>query len=666
MFISFILVNLFIKTNSVTIIAKSSLDSCTQETEDELKCDSKIVLSLTIQNAELENTDYISTYLTNVTDSNGNIKTLSNPYKITISKSPVSVNYNCVYLQDFNYHPTETVIASDIWTCADGDKASSPTCGWQKDSDGNNIEYSQGFCCQCELSQIIGTSDETLRGKSCKVLNLGVNSATAHCLRYDELWFSAYEVNTYSLSYTIKVNIINSVNASDYQTLTLTPSNTISSTEDGAILVKLIGDFLPLDGLPQDYSSYYLLTPSYPESNIFVVEGSLYWMLVKNTMFTLDGRECDKIGVSYYAFKTQGSKCQVNRGSCLNNQIYDLINEDLDLMQNNQSPKYLLSFDTTKKWSFYSYSKLNKKLSYTLSGNINTLITIELKADEIKYVVNVSKGQIDSVIIGNFEAMSNNGIMQVMITNIGKLTATFYISYLCSENIMLISANEISLSPLESLTIYNKIYTLSSKEYINQCTVTLKNSIGEIDDEFSVNFNTTEQANTNNQNGTNSTNNNNNSGEDDTSIITLTCAEYCPGFWSFACFVVHGCWWFFARTCLVILSIILFIGLVIGCIKKKLFCKCCKAICKIKNKEKKKEEKVTNIIQCGGECSQRDESNRVFNRSNQNVKMSCTLTPIRNRSFNMSSTNYYCDYDMEGDRTYSRTPYTMRTKNLFI
>ena len=121
MITSLISVVLFIRTISVTIIAKSSLDSCTQDSEDVLKCNSKIVLSLTIQNAELENTDYISTYLTNVTDNNGNTKTLTNPYKITISKSSVSVNYNCVYLQDFNYHPTETVIASDIWTCSDGE-----------------------------------------------------------------------------------------------------------------------------------------------------------------------------------------------------------------------------------------------------------------------------------------------------------------------------------------------------------------------------------------------------------------------------------------------------------------------------------------------------------------------------------------------------------------
>ena len=130
---------------------------------------------------------------------------------------------------------------------------------------------------------------------------------------------------------------------------------------------------------------------------------------------------------------------------------------------------------------------------------------------------------------------------------------------------------------------------------------------------------------------------------------------------------LRGCWWYFARTCLVILSVVLAIGLLFGCIKKKFLCKCCKKLHQSQKEKKKKEEKVTNIIQCGGECSQRDESNRVFNKSSQNGKMSYILTPTRNnRSLTKSNTNYYCDYDIEGDRTYSRTPYTMRTKNLFI
>ena len=229
----------------ISILGKSTLESCTQESTDDLSCSSKIVLSLTIQNAELENNDFISFTLSNITDSSGQNRVLSNPYKITISKSSVLVNYPCIYLQDFNYHPVEKIIASDIFTCEDGDLSNNPTCGWQKDSDGNKIENSQGFCCKCDFNQIIGIDGSTsIRGNKCKVLNLGINSSTAHCLSFNELWFSAYEINQYSLSYTIKVNIISTQNTSDVQTLTLTPSNTISTSNDKNILVKIIGDFL--------------------------------------------------------------------------------------------------------------------------------------------------------------------------------------------------------------------------------------------------------------------------------------------------------------------------------------------------------------------------------------------------------------------------------------
>ena len=42
------------------------------------------------------------------------------------------------------------------------------------------------------------------------------------------------------------------------------------------------------------------------------------------TKFTLDGNECDKIGVGFFAFNSQSEKCNVEAGSCLNNQIYHL------------------------------------------------------------------------------------------------------------------------------------------------------------------------------------------------------------------------------------------------------------------------------------------------------------------------------------------------------
>ena len=54
---------------------------------------------------------------------------------------------------------------------------------------------------------------------------------------------------------------------------------------------------------PADLSSFYLLKPSYPSTNSLVLEGTRAWMLIDKTLFTLDGTECNKIGVSYNAFR---------------------------------------------------------------------------------------------------------------------------------------------------------------------------------------------------------------------------------------------------------------------------------------------------------------------------------------------------------------------------
>lgn len=68
-----------------------------------------------------------------------------------------------------------------------------------------------------------------------------------------------------------------------------------------------------------------------------------YWMLVYRDMVTYTGSECNKIGVGYTAFQTQGQRCNVPVNSCLSNQIYDLLMEDLSRVQQLQAPKYLIT-----------------------------------------------------------------------------------------------------------------------------------------------------------------------------------------------------------------------------------------------------------------------------------------------------------------------------------
>lgn len=47
------------------------------------------------------------------------------------------------------------------------------------------------------------------------------------------------------------------------------------------------------------------------------------WMILDRVRFTLDGLECDKIGVGYEAYRNQPNFCSAPYGSCLGNQLWN-------------------------------------------------------------------------------------------------------------------------------------------------------------------------------------------------------------------------------------------------------------------------------------------------------------------------------------------------------
>jgi hypothetical protein len=173
---------------------------------------------MAIDNSKSADTDYLEAFIyevdsesqlnpnTNNNNNQNNKKKLLNPIRINISKSPVFIEYPSVYFKTFNHKPTEQVIISGIFSCEDGDLAQSPTCGWTLNSLNQRIPYSQGFCCKCDFGQVIGINNtDRNRGNTCKFLNLGSGSATAHCLKFDHLWWNAYEVTGYSIVYEISI-----------------------------------------------------------------------------------------------------------------------------------------------------------------------------------------------------------------------------------------------------------------------------------------------------------------------------------------------------------------------------------------------------------------------------------------------------------------------------
>ena len=588
-FFILILFNIFPETKSISLLSSSTIEKCVNRVPSQnISCSSKVLLSLTIQNAELQGSDYIETTLDQITDKDGNIQKFSSPIKITFSKTPVKVTYPATYFQDFNYYPKEKVIETSATSCSDSALDSNPTCGWTY-ANGEKVKYSQGFCCSCSL---LAFSKSVHRGLQCDgFLDI---SATAHCMIYDTLWYSAYKVEKYKIEYTIEINIIDTKDNKIISTLELSPKNIINSDADNNILVKLIGDFLPADLFPRDLSDKYLLIPTSPPDHINVLLGTQRWMLVDKIKFSPDGSECDKIGVGFFAFNSQSEKCNIEAGSCLNNQIYHLFQKDIQRLQEGKNPEYLLKYDKNYEYSFHANGLNSRSFSYYLKGNLNTLITLEINTDVLKFVTNVSSGKIINIFVNDFQAMSDDGFMEIAITNTGFFIAQYIISYDCNENIISLSSDEISLKPEEIKYLNKSIYTISKIGEENKCVVILKNALNEQIDMKFITFNTTSEIQMNNLNFSNN--------NDKENVISdkgsaLKCEDLCTKLIDFKCYIKNSCWGVMTIRLLIIFSVI-FIAIIIFKYFKKIFC-CCKCIKNILcccfcccDKEKNKKHKV--------------------------------------------------------------------------
>jgi len=74
------------------------------------------------------------------------------------------------------------------------------------------------------------------------------------------------------------------------------------------MIAKIIGD-LPGVKPPPDLSNKILLIPSAPADHPWVTGGMGQWMLIDWEMIGFTGDECNRVGVGYTAFATQGDKC---------------------------------------------------------------------------------------------------------------------------------------------------------------------------------------------------------------------------------------------------------------------------------------------------------------------------------------------------------------------
>ncbi|KAF7828309.1 protein HAPLESS 2 [Senna tora] len=108
------------------------------------------------------------------------------------------------------------------------------------------------------------------------------------------------------------------------------------------------------------------------------------WMLLERVRFTLDGLECNKIGVSYEAFNGQPNFCSSPFWSCLHNQLWNFREADLNRISRNQVPLYGVEG---------RFERINQhpnagihSFSIGITEVLNTNLVIELSANDVEYV----------------------------------------------------------------------------------------------------------------------------------------------------------------------------------------------------------------------------------------------------------------------------------------
>ena len=493
--------------------------------------------------------------------------------------------YPVVYVRNFNFRPTELILSTT--DCKDGTYQSDVTCGWYTDAAGARIPNSQGYCCPCTAQEswqqtALGEATGTTRGNlNCNLFTTGLFAsgvpATASCLRFDPLWYSGYSIGPASYDFKLTVSISGgspssqnstggsgAANASSSgaappspaaigsaavtQQLQVSPFQLTAVALSGQVAVELLGDLGGFQETPV-LQEKMLLMPFYLNGSS---GSSTEWMLVDNTQVDTDGTRCNAIGTSFAAFNTQPGACTQPQGSCLGNQIYDLYSADKAAIRAGATPKYFLSalgVGSILDPLANSANPTSKRLALPSSTLRNSVLTLTLAADSVRFVVNREPGFILSASLvdfggnatGSFTALSGNGRVLVSFANNGTLAAGYFLNIVnCSDGVMPFpSPGEISV-PGGGVSSQAYLCTVTVATAARRsCTVVLLDALSAVLDSRQLVFYTNATVFTaaptllGNASGP---------GAGAQPGMIQPCSQACPDFHDAACFLLHRCW----------------------------------------------------------------------------------------------------------------------------
>ncbi|KAG8057481.1 hypothetical protein GUJ93_ZPchr0002g26555 [Zizania palustris] len=468
------------------ILSKSRLERCVRDSVagGSLTCDHKIVVDMAVPSGSSGGEASLVAQVVEV-EENGTHKMniiRDTPVVITINKSEAYALYDLTYIRDVAYKPEEQFVKTrKCEPDAGADVVKS--CERLRDPNGHIIEHTEPVCCPCGPQRRAPSSCGTFFDKMVKG-----KANTAHCLRFPDDWFHVFGIGTRSLGFSIKVQVKKGSSVSE---VIVGPDNRTVVSKDNFLRVNLVGDFVGYTSIPS-FEDFYLVTPrkgvggGQPQ---VLGDDFSRWMLLERVRFTLDGLECNRIGVGYQAYKSQPNFCSSPLWSCLNNQLWNFWEDDKNRINKRQQPQYVVHgrFERINQHPNAGVHTFSVGITEVLNSNL----LIELSADDVKYVYQRSPGKIININATTFEALSQVGTAQVTTKNIGKLEASYSLTLDCLSGINHLQEQFFIMKPDEVLIRSFVLRASTDQASEHRCAAILKASDSSELDRAECQFSTT-------------------------------------------------------------------------------------------------------------------------------------------------------------------------------
>ncbi|KAG4386332.1 hypothetical protein GLYMA_11G026100v4 [Glycine max] len=453
----------------IQIISKSKLEKCEKNSnsDDNLNCTTKIVLNMAVPSGSSGGEASIVAELVEVEEnSSRKMQTLRITPVITVNKTSAYALYQLTYIRDVPYKPEEYYVKTR--KCEpDAGANVVKICERLRDEEGHIIEYTQPICCPCGPQRWMPSScgnffDKLTKGKA----------NTAHCVHFPGDWFHVFGIGQRTLGFSVQIQVKSGTKVSE---VVVGPQNRTVISDDKFFRVNLIGDFVGYTNIPS-FEDFYLVVPRQgsPGQPQDLGRNISMWMLLERVRFTLDGIECNKIGVNYEAFNQQPNFCPSPFWTCLHNQLWNFREADLNRISRNQVPLYGLEgrFERINQHpSAGSYS-----FSIGITEVLNTNLVLELSANDVEYVYQRSPGKIISVSVPTFAALTQFGVATITTKNTGEVEASYSLTFNCSKDITLMEEQFLIMKPNEVTTQSCKIYPTTDQASKYFCAAVLKDS----------------------------------------------------------------------------------------------------------------------------------------------------------------------------------------------